>query len=447
MNLGTFWEGASPYVPFKAWYLVYFSGSSSIHPFLNILFRKYGMNERSIGLLALLRPLIGFPAGMVLSGLADAFRKHKSLLIACLLVSTVTRSMIWQYTEFYKILILVLISGASSAPCTSITDSACTALCTMSSSVGIEEEPYARQRMFGAIGWGTCSFLSGYVIDAFGFLGAFMLHGVLMLSCVAVSTHMDFGPLEEKLRVSHRTREEHENYPLNLTFRGRFIHLVSRNKAALVFFLMTTVMGTAVGTIENFLFLSIQDRHGSLILMGLSLTVTCVSETLVFYFSNTIIHWLGLWGATHLCFLAFFVRLTAYIVIVSHESINVWLVLPVEVLHGLTFGLTWATGTQKSEILSPKGLEATTQSIFQGLMFGLGYGIGGLIGGFVYSLKGATWTFAIELIILSLGWIISSILEHSYGDTPIELKLKHKNSGINIDLGRLQVNDDTDAGK
>jgi hypothetical protein len=445
MTLGTFWQGRSPYVPFKVWYLVYFSGSSCIHPFLNILFRKYGMNERSIGLLALLRPLVGFPSGMLLSGVADAFRKHKVVLIACLLVSTVTRSMIWRYTEFYKILILVLISGAFSAPCTTITDSACTSLCTMSSSIGIEEEPYARQRMFGAIGWGTCSFLSGYVIDAFGFLGAFMLHGVFMLSCVAISTQIGFGPLEEKLRMPHRNREVNESYSSTLTFRERFMHLVSRNKAALVFFLMTTVMGTAVGTIENFLFLSIQDKHGSLILMGLSLTVTCVSETLVFYFSNSIIHWLGLWGATHLCFLAFFVRLTAYILIVSNESINVWVVLPVEVLHGLTFGLTWAVGTQKSEILSPKGLEATTQSIFQGLMFGLGYGIGGLVGGFVYSLKGATWTFAIELVILSLGWIISSVLERSYGVTPTALKLKHKNSDVNIDMGRLQMNDDTDA--
>ena len=41
-------------------------------------------------------------------------------------------------------------------------------------------------------------------------------------------------------------------------------------------------------------------------------------------------------------------------------------VLPVELLHGLTFALAWSTGTAVSGQLAPPGLEATTLSIFQG---------------------------------------------------------------------------------
>ena len=39
--------------------------------------------------------------------------------------------------------------------------------------------------------------------------------------------------------------------------------------------------------------------------------------------------------------------------------------LPIELLHGVTFGLAWAAGTINCSRISPQGLETTTQAIFQ----------------------------------------------------------------------------------
>ena len=39
--------------------------------------------------------------------------------------------------------------------------------------------------------------------------------------------------------------------------------------------------------------------------------------------------------------------------------------LPIELLHGVTFGLAWAAGTSCCAQISPPGLETTTQAIFQ----------------------------------------------------------------------------------
>ena len=39
--------------------------------------------------------------------------------------------------------------------------------------------------------------------------------------------------------------------------------------------------------------------------------------------------------------------------------------LPIELLHGVTFGLAWAAGTVNVAKISPPGLETTTQAIFQ----------------------------------------------------------------------------------
>ena len=45
--------------------------------------------------------------------------------------------------------------------------------------------------------------------------------------------------------------------------------------------------------------------------------------------------------------------------------------LPIELLHGVTFGLAWATGTAHCSKISPPGLETTTQAIFQAMALAL----------------------------------------------------------------------------
>lgn len=399
---------------FKLWYLCYFAANSCLNPFLNVIFRRYGIEEQVIGGIALLRPLIGLPGGIIFSAVADKYRKHAVLLLLCLAVSTCVRSMLYYYSSMVgHIIVLVLISGATSAPCTTIMDSACSAACS------VEGEAYARQRMFGAIGWGTFSFVSGSCIDLFGVAAAFVLHGVLMLGAIVPSYKTDYGPLEAKL-------EAQKGHGVQRSFSEK-IHILWSNIEARVFFFMTLIMGTAVGTIEGFLFLYLEDLGGSSALMGLTLTVTCVSETIIFYFSSHIISFLGIPRSIHICFLAFFVRLAAYSSMAYWSS--VWFILPVELLHGLTFGLTWSVGTKKSQSLSPPGLEATTQSVFQGCMFGLGYGVGGLLGGSVYSHAGAIATFVVELCILTLGWVGSTVAEYTLLQSPV---LKPKYSGPDL---------------
>ena len=117
-------------------------------------------------------------------------------------------------------------------------------------------------------------------------------------------------------------------------FSDRVLLLI-RNLEVMIFFSQATIMGFAVGTIEGFLFIALEDLGGTSTLMGLSLTFTCISETLVFYFSNEIIQLLGLRRCFHVCFLAFLVRLVAYTTMSWWKT--VWLVLPVELLHGMDF--------------------------------------------------------------------------------------------------------------
>jgi predicted MFS family arabinose efflux permease len=142
--------------------------------------------------------------------------------------------------------------------------------------------------------------------------------------------------------------------------------------------------------------------------MGLSITVTCLAEVPVFHFSGSIIKRLGVCGSADLVLAAFVVRLVAYSTMSTWPT--VWLVLAVEPLHGLTFGLAWATGTAFAKSAAPPGLEATMQGAFQSTYFGLGTGLGGLVGGYTYQWLGPAGCFAVAAAGVLAGWLLAYVL-------------------------------------
>ena len=104
------------------------------------------------------------------------------------------------------------------------------------------------------------------------------------------------------------------------------------------------------------------------------------------------------------------------------------MVLPVELLHGLTYGAGWAACANFAAIVAPKGLQATTQvgvfacsllyrsgftltiCLFQGLLlavyWGLGQGMGALVGGLAYQRAGPVTTFRWSIVVAGAGFLM-----------------------------------------
>lgn len=82
------------------------------------------------------------------------------------------------------------------------------------------------------------------------------------------------------------------------------------------------------------------------------------------------------------------------------------------VLAGITFGLTWVSGTTKCASVAPPGLEALTQAVFQGLLFGLGRACGGLAAGYVYENHGHQAPFIVAAFVILVGWAVTTILQY-----------------------------------
>ena len=107
------------------------------------------------------------------------------------------------------------------------------------------------------------------------------------------------------------------------------------------------------------------------------------------------------------------VRLCCYALLPRAPS--PWLVLPVELLHGVSFATSWGAGIVNCKRVSPPALATTMQSIFSALFVGAGPGLGGLLGGFLYQNFGAARMFLMTGGVVFGGWAAAWALDVAIG--------------------------------
>jgi hypothetical protein len=166
-----------------------------------------------------------------------------------------------------------------------------------------------------------------------------------------------------------------------------------------------------VGVIDGYLFVYLDSLGAPILLMGACLTVICAIELPVFMFSGRILSALGYEGSIRTALAAFCLRLAAYSYINLVPS--VWIVVPVEVLHGFTFGIAWTAGVNYCKKEAPPGLQSSAQGLFSSTYFGLGRGFGGLLGGILYDLVGGAMMFRAALMSTLLSWAALETVERS----------------------------------
>ncbi|KAK9796993.1 hypothetical protein WJX73_010487 [Symbiochloris irregularis] len=179
--------------------------------------------------------------------------------------------------------------------------------------------------------------------------------------------------------------------------------VVSRGEVA-VFLVMAVMFGYGMGTIDSFMFIYLRELGGTEFLMGLCIATMCAAEAPVFHFAGPIFDTLGLPLTLHLVMFVYVLRLCLYGILSVFGT--PWAVLPIELLHGVTFGCAWSAGTLNCSRIAPKGLEATTQALFNGLYMGVGLGLGAVVGGFIYDATNARIVFFAAAAVVATGWLL-----------------------------------------
>mmetsp|Transcript_4714 Transcript_4714/g.11739 ORF Transcript_4714/g.11739 Transcript_4714/m.11739 type:complete len:329 (-) Transcript_4714:8-994(-) len=238
---------------------------------------------------------------------------------------------------------------------------------------------YGKHRLWGAVSWGLFSLLFGFVITFSSWRWG--LYGTLALEVV----------LAFCLLLTSMSTQITASLP-----KWREVWLILSNLRVLAFLLIVMVMGAGTQMIFTFLFLFLEELGADERLVGLSLLFTVSTEIPFFFFSNRLLATFGVQTLILASMVAYVVRVFCYSLLV-----NPWTVLPLELLHGLSFGAMWAAGIHHTRELAPPALQATAQGVFTGMYSGLGSSIGCLLGGWTYE------TFGPRILFRSAGVIVS----------------------------------------
>ncbi|TMW43089.1 hypothetical protein DOY81_011831, partial [Sarcophaga bullata] len=346
---------------------------------------------------------------------------------------------------FFLLLLVILIGEFFSAPAVTLADSAVITL------LGDDADKYGHQRMFGSLGWGISMFVVGIVLDhstSFSHhpCGAghmeknynvcFTIFTVLMTGAIVCASRITFKyepieldtqPAEDVIDPNKKAEEESMNQlaaQLNLPslavgagsagpslttphpkphigaeskmfaqttkelpeWMAVFAYFKDIKTASFLF--VAWFMGFGIGLIFTFLFWHLQDFNGTPTLFGVASVINHVSEIFAYFFSFRLITQIG--HVKVLC-LGLIGNVLRFLYI-SYLT-NPWMVLPFELMQGITHAAVWAASCSYIAHNTPKHLRASGQGVLQGIHHGLGRGCGAIIGGMFVTSYGTTKTF------------------------------------------------------
>ncbi|XP_022832726.1 major facilitator superfamily domain-containing protein 6 [Spodoptera litura] len=327
-------------------------------------------------------------------------------------------------STFWLFFFLMILSWIGQAVVVTFADAICFNL------LGTKVSQYGKQRLWGSVGWGIFSLLTGVLIDTLSdgaykdYTIAFILMFVFMMGDVGVSCFLETDSTKMSMNI--------------LADVGSLLSSLP----TVLFLLWTIAVGLCTGLLWQFLFWLLEDISGLTCdgsgyiktLQGLVSAIQTFGGEIPFLFvSGYVLKKVGHINMMSLVLLAFGVRFILYSFLT-----NPWWVLPIEMLQGVTFGMFYPTMTSYANIVSPPGTETTVQGLVGAVFEGVGTSLGSFIGGQLYGTYGGWITFRSfgigALICCALNWLAFFILKDKIGHARVP-------SGYSSVIRYEQVND------
>jgi MFS transporter, PPP family, 3-phenylpropionic acid transporter len=364
------------------YYFFYYGALSVLFPFLALFYKSQGLTGGQIGLLAAISPIISFFGAPLWTGTADASHRHKLIAMLSITGVVVVVFIFPNIASFGGLLLMISLYAFFGSPTGSLVDSAVLTL------LGDRKERYGRIRLWGTIGYGVVAPFAGNLVGRLGLKWAFWGYGILMLCGLLIITWIPF-------RQSYS----------NSSFRGG-MRVLFANQPWMLFLIMVFIAGVGMATINNYLFVYMQGMGASKTLMGFALTVSTISEVPAMFFSDRLLRRFGARGMLVIAMTVIGLRLICYSL-----TTQPWVVLVIQLVHGLTFAAIFTAGVYYADQIAPPGMKATTQGMFNGTMMGFGSATGGLLGGLLLDRFSPGGMYAIVGTVVLVGLVTFLLIE------------------------------------
>lgn len=453
---------------FKSFFFFFGGAIGSVFPYLSVYFKQLGLSPNQIGIISGLRPIIGFCSGPVWGSIADRFRIRRVMLVcsalgwlsfitslgfvepprisnaSCPIVDEFTgkinntkttdfspardefldlhrlrpdvtpeeslmesRGWIYDSSDLFRvyivIMVLVILGELVQSPCGALADSGC--IETLGSN---DMSKYGHQRGWGSLGLGIMSLIVGGTISTMrhttvicdipvifsNYRVAFIFFAGSMFCCTVTTFFFKF----QKQVDDHAVSKPKPN-PLKVFRMFMTVHYGS-------WLLCMFFTGICNGVIWGFLFWHLENIGGTQLVLGVANGVSLFSEMSMFFFVFRILERTGHLVLMIIGLLGYSLRFVVFAVIE-----NPWIVLPFEVLQGITFAGIWSVYTSYLCASVPSEYLGTLQGFLHGVYWGLGSGTGHMIGGICVETLGARLTFWIFAVGSFVNMIIFTVIQ------------------------------------
>lgn len=361
-------------LPLKTLLFSFHAANTIILSFLPLYLQFKGLNGTEIGWVLATGPLISIFSQPFWGYMSDKYKTVQRMLFICVIGLLLTSVIFFQMNGLIALLIVATLFYFFSYPISSFGDS------LAQRRADELEVSFGTIRTWGSIGFATSALLIGELLNRIGIqymMWPFLFFALLTL--IVVIRLEDVTVDSEPIQLHDVTQ-------------------LLKNKSFMFFLLIMMLITIGHRANDSFIGLYIHQLGGSEGLVGLAWFIGVASEALVFAFS-------ALWFRKYHPLIFVIIGSILYSIRWFLFALvdTPMLIISLQFLHGLTFGVFYTASMSYITRLIPNILQSTGHLIFYAAFFGVSGVIGSLIGGRWMELFGGSYLYTVLGILAMIG--------------------------------------------
>jgi PPP family 3-phenylpropionic acid transporter len=354
-------------------YFLWVASTAAWYPMINLYFEKVGFNGLQIGMLASIIPVAMLVGQPFVNLLADKYGRRKILTLVLISTALSILGLLLKGSFVYYFFCMTVLA-LSFAPINPLVDS--TVLEFVQSS---PQSSFSRIRMWGSIGWMTCSYFTGYMVTGRSLNLIFIIGSALMAASALVTFSLKYKP---------KATEEP-------SIRFDDVKKVITDPKVFIFLLVLMLYGVGTTPINTFYSIYLNKIGASPKLIGLSFTIQALSELPFLFIASMLVKKFGSLRIITIALLFSGFRILGYT-----QITNPYIAICFDSSNGICYSLFLVGAVEYLNEIVPHKLRATGQSLIWAAYSGAGLIAGNLITGYIYQESSIQKAFLFDGIIL-----------------------------------------------
>lgn len=330
--------------------------------FLPLYLKYKGLTGTEIGWVLAIGPFASIISQPFWGYLSDKYKTVKRMLIISVICMLIASILFFQMNHLVAILIFGAIFYFFSSPVGALSDS-------LAQRKAFDLKiPFGTIRMWGSVGFAFSSLLVGEILTRFGvqfIVWPYVIIGTILL--LITFTIQDV---------------QADSSPVKIRDMGKLI----TNKPFILFLFLMMFIAIGHRANDSFMGIYITDLGGSEGLVGFAWFIGVISEAVIFASA-------GFWFRRFhpITFIVIAGSLYSLRWFIYGTATSPFLIISLQILHGLTFGIFYIAAFDYVTRIIPKLLQSTGHLIFYSVLFGVSGIIGSMGGGLIFEhLSGQT---------------------------------------------------------